>query len=52
MNKADLGLTVHRPDPKSFETEIYVRKVRFKHVVKIGSLRMRWDKATGRYEVA
>ena len=50
-NKADIGLTVHRPDPKTHETEIHVRKVRFKHVGKIGSLMMIWEKASGRYEV-
>ena len=49
-NKADIGLTVHRPDPKTFQTEIFVRKVRFKHVGKIGSQLMRWDKSSGRYE--
>ncbi len=51
-NKAFIGLSVHRPEPKMNETEIHVRKVRFKHVGKIGSLVMRWDKASGRYEVA
>ncbi len=51
-NKADVGISVHRPDPKTHETEIHVRKVRHKHVGKIGSLLMRWEKASGRYEVA
>ena len=49
-NKADVGITVHRPDPKTPDAEIHVRKVRFKHVGKIGCLRMRWEKSTGRYE--
>lgn len=52
MNKADISLTVHRPDPKTFQTEIFVRKVRFKHIGRIGSQLMRWDKDSGRYEVA
>ena len=49
-NKADVGITVHRPDPTTPNAEIHVRKVRFKHVGKIGCLNMRWEKSTGRYE--
>jgi twinkle protein len=49
-NKADIGIVVHR-DPASdpFRAEIHVRKVRFKSVGKIGSVALRWDRATGRY---
>lgn len=50
-NKADIGLVVHRPDPTTKETEIHIRKVRFKHEGKPGMVRMIWDKTTGRYEV-
>ena len=50
-NKADIGISVHRPEPKMPEVEIHVRKVRFKHIGQIGSLMMRWEKASGRYEV-
>lgn len=48
-NKADLGIVVHRPDLTAFETEIHVRKVRFKHVGKVGFCKLKWDKNTGRY---
>jgi twinkle protein len=50
-NKADLGLVVHRPDPinEPTTTEIYVRKVRFKSVGKIGAVALRYDRATGRF---
>jgi twinkle protein len=50
-NKADLGVVVHRPDPIGDPTavEIYVRKVRFKSVGKIGAVRLSYDKTTGRY---
>jgi twinkle protein len=50
-NKADLGVVVHRPDPigKPIETEIYIRKVRFKAVGEIGAVSLRYDRATGRY---
>jgi twinkle protein len=50
-NKADLGIVVHRPDPigDPATTEIYVRKVRFKSVGKIGVTSLQYDKVTGRY---
>ncbi len=50
VNKADIGIVVHR-NPNSFppETEIYVRKVRFKSVGKIGKVTLGYDRATGRY---
>jgi twinkle protein len=50
-NKADLGVVVHRPDPVGDPTavDIYVRKVRFKSVGKIGAVRLSYDKTTGRY---
>lgn len=47
-NKADLGVVVHRPEDNG-PTDIYVRKVRFKSVGKIGSTRLNYDRATGRY---
>jgi twinkle protein len=49
-NKADLGVVVHRdPNKDPLATEIYVRKVRFKQVGKIGVVTLRYDRATGRY---
>ena len=49
-NKADVGLVVHRdPDRDPTRTDIYVRKVRFKSVGKIGMTSLRYDRATGRY---
>ena len=50
MNKADLGLVIHRdPGKDPTRTEILVRKVRFKSVGKIGGISLRWDCVTGRY---
>lgn len=49
VNKADLGVVVHRPDPSEPITEIHIRKVRFKAVGKLGVVSLRWDRATGRY---
>jgi twinkle protein len=49
-NKADLGVVVHRDPAKDpTRTDIYVRKVRFKSVGKIGVASLRYDRATGRY---
>jgi twinkle protein len=49
-NKPDLGIVVHRdPDKDPTLAQILVRKVRFKSVGKIGSVRLRWDRANGRY---
>jgi twinkle protein len=50
VNKADLGIVVHRDlDKDPTLAEIQVRKVRFKSVGKIGTVALRWDRATGRY---
>ena len=50
VNKADLGIVVHRnPNKVPPETEIHVRKVRFKSVGQIGSVTLRYDRVTGRY---
>src|SRR3954453_8687967 len=49
-NKADIGLVVHRePDEAPTRADVYVRKVRFKSVGRIGGISLRWDRATGRY---
>jgi twinkle protein len=50
-NKADCCLTVFRDftKPDSPEVEIYVQKVRFKHVGKIGVASLQYNKVTGRY---
>jgi twinkle protein len=49
-NKADVGLVVHRdPDRDRTRTDIFIRKVRFKSVGKIGMTSLRYERATGRY---
>jgi hypothetical protein len=41
---------VHRnPEEDPTRADIYVRKVRFKSVGRIGGTSLRWDRATGRY---
>ena len=46
----DLGVVVHRhPAKDPTRTDIYIRKVRFKSVGKIGVASLRYDRATGRY---
>lgn len=49
-NKADYAVTVHRPDMQSDISDVYVQKVRFKHMGRIGSHQFKWDRVTGRYE--
>lgn len=50
-NKADCAITVYRSfdadGPQ--EVEIHVQKVRFKHVGRIGAVKLRYDRVTGRY---
>ena len=49
-NKADLGVVVHRDWRENANTtEIYIRKVRFKSVGRVGMATLRYDRATGRY---
>lgn len=49
-NKADIGIVVHRDANRDqTKTDVYIRKVRFKSVGKIGAASLRYDRATGRY---
>ncbi len=51
VNKADIGVVVHRPNPEDIygNTEIYIRKVRFKENGRIGMCILSYDRETGRY---
>lgn len=51
VNKADIGVVVHRPEPENIygNTEIYIRKVRFKENGRIGMCNLSYDRETGRY---
>jgi twinkle protein len=48
-NKADIGLCVHRPDMNSDITELYVQKIRFREVGKLGAVKFKYARATGNY---
>lgn len=50
-NKSDCAITVWRDLAKldSQEVEIYVQKVRFKHIGRQGRVTLRYDRVTGRY---
>jgi twinkle protein len=48
-NKADNGLCVHRPDHSSDDTEIYIQKIRFKEVGRIGKATLKYCRDTGTY---
>lgn len=48
-NKADVGLCVHRPDMNRDETVVYVQKIRFREVGRLGGVRFRYSRDTGVY---
>jgi twinkle protein len=48
-NKADVGICVHRPDMSNDITEIYVQKIRFREVGKLGAVQFRYARETGNY---
>jgi twinkle protein len=47
-NKTDFGVTIYR-DFGSSDSTIYVQKVKFKHLGKVGFCTFMWDKVCGRY---
>lgn len=55
FNKADIGIVIHRPEPKSAingnDVDILIEKVRFRAVGKQGMLRMKFNNINGRYFV-
>jgi twinkle protein len=51
-NKADCAVTIWRDlEDGSTSVQVYVQKVRFKHIGKIGSVELTYDRLTGRYSV-
>lgn len=51
FNKPDIGIIIDRPNAHSDETMIYVKKVRFEGTGEKGSVKMRFDRETSRYEM-
>ncbi len=51
FNKPDLGIVIDTPDAHSNETTVYVKKVRFEGTGHKGSVKMRFDHETSRYEL-
>ncbi len=51
VNKADVGLIIHRPEPTNpfGRTEVYIKKMRFKENGKLGMVQLEYDRNTGRY---
>jgi twinkle protein len=49
VNMCDNGIVVHRSDALDDTSEILVNKVRFKHVGRRGSTKLRYDLYSGRY---
>ena len=50
-NKGDACITVHRDFDKleSQDVDVYVQKMRFKHLGRPGFVTLKWDRITGRY---
>lgn len=48
FNKADIGICVYR-NFNSNLTEVYIQKVRFKHIGKQGMIALNWNEVNGRY---
>lgn len=50
-NKADCAVTIYRDmeQPDRQEIDVYVMKVRFKHLGRPGRVELRYDRVTGRY---
>lgn len=49
FNKADIGMTVHRPDLKDNRADIHIWKCRFNWIGGVGKAGLRFDPPTGRY---
>lgn len=49
FNKADMGITLHRPDFLDNKTEFHAWKVRFSFAGKVGKTDLSYDVATGLY---
>jgi twinkle protein len=48
FNKIDNGLSIYR-DYDTGIVDVYVQKIRFKFIGKIGRAGFQWDKFTGKY---
>jgi twinkle protein len=50
VNMCDNGIVIHRADSVDDATEVYVNKVRFKHIGRRGNTKLAYNTRTGRYE--
>lgn len=48
-NKADNGISIYRRNGKNYETEVWIQKIRFKEVGKIGSVGLHFSSDCGIY---
>lgn len=48
-NKADVILCVHRPDVRGTETHVYVQKVRFRRLGRVGGMEFNFERETSTY---
>ena len=50
VNMCDNGIVIHRSNSIDDTTEVWVNKVRFKHVGRRGNAKLRYNRQTGRYD--
>ena len=48
-NKADVGICVHRPDMNEDITEVYVQKIRFREIGRLGAVQFKYSRESGTY---
>lgn len=48
-NKADNGICVHRPDYENDITEVYIQKIRFREIGRIGKVELKYNRDCGLY---
>ncbi len=48
-NKADNGICVHRPDIERDVTEVYIQKIRFREIGKLGKVELKYARECGIY---
>lgn len=47
-NKTDFGITIYRPQNSTI-SQVYIQKVKFKHLGELGKVEFEWNKENGRY---
>lgn len=49
FNKADNGISIHRPDMTDSIVDVYIQKIRFKEIGRVGNARLKYCYSSGNY---